>query len=309
MATFLQPADLGFFSVLVQCGSLTAAARELGISTPAVSKRLTAIENRIETVLVTRTTRRMSLTPEGELLLEKARAILGEINELEQQLVGLKKAPQGTLRVNTTLGFGREQIAPLISRFALKYPKVDVQLQLSVNPPPPTDNAFDVCIRFGSPPESRSIARFIAPNRRIVVASPEYLKRHGTPQAPSDLVKHACIGIRQGDEAYGQWRFKRVRGPRKPEGDEITVKVRGNLTTNDGGVAVNWALDGHGILLRAEWDVRRYVQSGRLVEVLADWAAPEADIYAVFSQQLRSSARVRAFVAFVSDALHEASGG
>jgi LysR family transcriptional regulator, transcriptional activator for dmlA len=301
MGHSIQPADLGFFSTLVQCGSLTAAARELGISTPAVSKRLTHMEARLGTALVTRTTRRMGLTPEGEVYLENARKILGEIEDMEHQLVGLKRAPQGTLRVNATLGFGRTHIAPLLSEFVRKHPKVDVQLQLSVNPPALTDDAFDVCFRFGPPPDSRGIARLIAPNRRIVVASPAYLKKHGTPAAPRELAKHNCIGIRQGDEAYGQWRFTALRKTRTgPEAE--TVKVRGNLTTNDGGIAVNWALEGHGILLRAEWDVQRYLDSGRLVQVLTGYSSPDADIYAVYGPQHRSSVRVRALLDFVAHA-------
>ena len=300
MANAIQPADLGFFSTLVQCGSLTAAAREMGITTPAVSKRLSQIEARLGTALLTRTTRRMGLTAEGEVYLENARKILGDIEDMEHQLVGLKQAPQGTLRVNATLGFGRSHIAPLISQFVRKHPKVDVQLQLSVNPPALGDDAFDVCFRFGHPPDSRGIARFIAANRRIVVASPAYVKRHGVPAAPRELVKHNCIGIRQGDEAYGQWRFTPVRTGRSGTDKTETVKVRGNLTTNDGGIAVNWALEGHGILLRAEWDVQRYLASGRLVQLLAGYSSPDADIYAVYAQQHRSSVRVKALIDFVA---------
>ncbi|MBA2964276.1 MULTISPECIES: LysR family transcriptional regulator [Ramlibacter] len=304
MARTVHPADLGFFSMLVHSGSLTAAARELGLTTPAVSKRLSQIEARLGTALVTRTTRRMGLTPEGEIYLENARRILGEIETMEQQLLGLTQEPQGTVRVNATLGFGRSHIAPLLSQFVRKHPKVEVQLQLSVNPPALTDDAYDVCFRFGHPPDSRGIARFIAPNRRVLVASPAYLKRHGAPATPRDLARHNCIGIRQGDEAYGQWRFTSLRGGRAAEQAQ-TVKIRGNLTTNDGGIAVSWALEGHGILLRAEWDVQRYLASGRLVQVLPDHGSPDADIYAVYSQQHRSSVRVKAVVDFVAAAFDE----
>jgi len=306
MSKTINPADLGFFSVLVHSGSLTSAARELGLTTPAISKRLSQIETRLGTTLVTRTTRRMGLTPEGEIYLENARRILADIELMETQLLGQQQAPQGSLRVNATLGFGRSHIAPLISQFVRKHPKVDVQLQLSVNPPPITDDVYDVCFRFGHPPDSRGIARLVAPNRRVVVASPAYLKRHGTPMTPTDLAKHNCIGIRQGDEVYGQWRFTGARGGRKAEQSE-TVKIRGNLTTNDGGIAVNWALEGHGILLRAEWDVERFLATGRLVKVLEGYASPDADIYAVYAQQHRSSVRVRALVDFVAASFDAAS--
>ncbi|GAA4332612.1 LysR family transcriptional regulator [Variovorax defluvii] len=296
MAPAIAPADLGFFSTLASAGSLSAAARELGITTPAVSKHLALMESRIGVPLVNRTTRRMSLTPEGELYLERARLILGEIEGMAQMLGASKATPQGLLRVNATLGFGRSHVAPLISRFARKYPQVEVQLQLSVNPPAPTEDLFDVCVRFGAPPDSRLIARHIAPNRRLLCAAPAYLARRGTPKVPSDLARHNCIGIRQGEEAYGVWRLASGRGR---SARTEAVKTRGSLSTNDGEIAVNWALDGHGILMRAEWDIERYLRTGRLVQVLPQYFTPDADIYAVYPQQHQMAARVRAFVDFL----------
>lgn len=300
MTSPVQPADLGFFSALAACGSLSAAARELGISTPAVSKRLSQMETRLGVTLVNRTTRRMSLTPEGELYVAHARRILGEIDDMAQLLGGAKGEAQGLLRVNATLGFGRSHVAPLISKFVRKHPQVEVQLQLSVNPPPLTDDAFDVCIRFGAPPEARVIARRIASNRRLLCASPAYLARAGQPRVPNDLAHHRCIGIRQGDEAYGMWRLSTGRGAAQRT---EAVKTRGALSTNDGEIAVNWALDGHGILMRAEWDIARYLRSGRLVQVLANYRTPDADIYAVYPQRHQLSARVRTFVEFIAAAL------
>ena len=297
MAVGIQPSDLGFFSALASAGSLSAAARELGITTPAVSKHLALMESRIGVSLVNRTTRRMSLTPEGELYLQHARRILGEINDMGE-LLGLSRAtPTGLLRVNATLGFGRSHVAPLISRFVRKHPQVEVQLQLSVNPPPLTDDSFDVCIRFGAPPDARVIARHIAPNRRLLCASPAYLAKHGTPRVPNDLTRHNCIGIRQGEEAYGVWRLANGRG--KAATTEA-IRTRGNLATNDGEIAVNWALDGHGILMRAEWDIERHLRSGRLVQVLPQYHTPDAEIYAVYPQRHQLAARVRAFVDFVA---------
>jgi len=298
----VQPADLGFFSTLASAGSLSAAARELGITTPAVSKHLALMESRLGVPLVVRTTRRMSLTPEGELYLESARRILGEIDGMEESL-GLSKAtPKGLLRVNATLGFGRSHVAPLISRFVRKHPQVEVQLQLSVNPPPLTEDSFDVCVRFGAPPDSRVIARYIAPNRRLLCASPAYLAKHGVPKIPNDLTKHNCIGIRQGEEAYGVWRLTSGRGK---SATTEAVKTRGNLTTNDGEIAVNWALEGHGVLMRAEWDIERYLRNGRLVHVLPQYHTPDADIHAVYPQRHQLAARVRAFVDFVALSLSQ----
>jgi DNA-binding transcriptional LysR family regulator len=293
----VQPTDLGFFSVLARAGSLSAAARELGITTPAVSKHLALMESRLGLRLVTRSTRRMGLTPEGELYLAHARRILGDIEDMAQLLGASKATPQGLLRVNATLGFGRSHVAPLISRFAKLNPQVEVQLQLSVNPPALSEDSYDVCIRFGAPPDARVVARRIAANRRLLCAAPAYLAAHGTPKVPHDLARHRCIGIRQGEEAYGLWRLSSGRG--KAATTEA-VKTRGNLSTNDGEIAVKWALDGHGILMRAEWDIARYLKSGRLVQVLPQCHTPDADIHAVFPQHLQLAARVRAFVDFLA---------
>ena len=302
MSAGIQPADLGFFSALAAAGSLSAAARELGITTPAVSKRLALMETRVGVSLVNRTTRRMSLTPEGELYLEHARRILGDIDDMEQLLGVSKATPKGLLRVNATLGFGRSHVAPLISRFVRAHPQVEVQLQLSVNPPPLTDDSFDVCIRFGPPPDARVIARHIAPNRRLLCASPAYLARHGVPKVPNDLTRHNCIGIRQGEEAYGVWRLSSGRGK---NASVEAVKTRGTLTTNDGEIAVSWALDGHGIVMRAEWDVERHLKNGKLVQVLPQHHTPDADIHAVYPQRHQRAARVRAFVDFVALSLNQ----
>ncbi|HWI83227.1 LysR family transcriptional regulator [Ramlibacter sp.] len=283
------PSEMAFFSLLARCGGFSAAARELDLSTAAVSKRLAQMEARLGVRLLARTTRRVSLTPEGELYLAQARRILAEIDDMERMVASSLAAPRGLLRVNTTLGFGRSHIGPLVSQFAKQHPEVQVQLQLTVDPPPLTEDAFDVCVHFGEPPDARVIARLIAPNRRLLCASPAYLARHGTPKSPHDLTQHSCIGIRQGDQAYGVWRL--ASGKRTE-----TVKVRGALSTNDGEMAVAWALAGHGIVMRAEWDVARYLRSGRLRQVLEQWQTPPADIYAVYPQRHQTSARVGAFV-------------
>ena len=284
---------MAFFSLLARCGSFSATARELDVTTPAVSKRLAQMEARLGVQLLNRTTRRVGLTPEGETYLSHARRILADIDDMEQLVSSAVAAPKGLLRVNATLGFGRSHIAPLISAFSKLHPQVQIQLQLSVDPPPLSEDAFDVCVRFGEPPDARVVARRIAPNRRLLCAAPSYLARHGSPKVPHDLTLHDCIGIRQGGEAYGIWRLS--TGKRTE-----TVKVRGQLSTNDGEIAVNWALAGHGIVMRAEWDIARYLRSGRLRPVLENYRTPPADIHAVYPQRHQASARVRAFVDFLA---------
>jgi LysR family transcriptional regulator, transcriptional activator for dmlA len=294
------PSEMAFFALLARLGNFSAVAREMNITTPAVSKRLSQMESRLGVQLLNRTTRRVSLTPEGEVYLEHARRILADIDDMERLVSSSLAAPKGLLRVNATLGFGRSHIAPLISGFARTHPDVQVQLQLTVNPPALTEDAFDVCIRFGEPPDARVIAKRIASNRRLICASPAYLKLHGTPKTPHELTQHNCIGIRQGDEAYGIWHLS--AGPKTE-----TVKVRGSLSTNDGEIAVNWALAGHGLLMRAEWDITKYLNSGRLQLVLDNWQTPPADIYAVYPQRLQTAARVRAFVDHIVDAFASTS--
>lgn len=286
--------EMGFFSTLIARGSFSAAARALAITTPAVSKRLAQLEARLGVRLVNRTTRRMSLTPEGELYLGHARRILADIDDMERAVAGAMARPQGLLRINATLGFGRAHVAPLASAFVRLHPQVDIQLQLSTDPPPLSEDAFDVCIRFGEPPDARVIARRIAPHERILCASPAYLQRHGVPRTPDDLARHNCIGIRQGDDAYGTWKLSSGRRTQ-------TIKVRGNLSTNDGEIAVKWALEGHGIVQRSQWDVATHLRSGRLRQVLENHRTPNADIHAVYPQRHQAAARVLAFVDFVSE--------
>jgi len=287
---------------LARAGGMSAAARELDVTPAAVSKRLAQIEARLGVRLFNRSTRRLSLTAEGEVYLENARRILGEIDDLDALIASRQAAPRGLLKVNAPLGFGRSYIAPAIAEFAQQYPEVSLQLQLTDRPADFVREAFDVAVRFGDLPDTSLIARKIAPNRRLVCASPGYLKKHGTPVTPHDLARHQCIVLRQNEAAYGLWRF--TKGRRSE-----TVKVRGNLSSNDGEVTLTWGLAGLGILQRAEWDLARYLRSGRLVQVLEDYALPQADIYAVFPERHHLSAKVRVFVDFLVAYFGEGSEG
>lgn len=284
-----QISELAFFTQLVRLGSLAATARELNLTPPAVSKRLAQLELRLGVRLLNRTTRSISLTAEGELYLTNAQRILGEIEELERRISSSRAEPKGLLRVNAPLGFGRTHVAPAISSFVRRYPEVEVQLHLTDRPINLPDDAIDVGIRFGELPDSRLIARKIAANRRRLCASPAYLETFGTPETPKDLAQHNCIVLRQNDAAFGIWRLSRGK-------QTESIKVRGALSTNDGEVAMKWALEGHGILLRAEWNLARYLRTGQLVEVLGDYETPPADIYAVYLERLNLSAKVSLFV-------------
>lgn len=284
--------DLAFFALLLKQGSLAAVARELGVTPPVVTKRLSSLEKRLGARLLNRTTRRMSVTHEGEVYLTNGARILADIEELELTVASSRAVPKGLLRVNATFGFGRKHIAPAVSDFAKRYPEVEVQLQMTERPMNLADMAFDVGIRIGELPDARITARKIASNRRLLCASPIYLEKAGTPSVPHDLQRHDCIVIRENDAAYGVWHLSNGR-------KQETVKVRGTLSTNDGEAALGWALDGHGIIMRSQWDAAAYLRSGRLCPVLEDWSLPGADIFAVYPERLNLSAKVSAFVNFL----------
>jgi len=286
--------DLAFFAVLVKAGSLAALARELGVTPPAVTKRLANLEQRLGVRLLNRTTRTMSVTHEGEIYLADGSRILADIETLERTVSNSRAVPKGLLRINASFGFGRKHIGPAVSAFSKRYPEVEVQLQLSDRPLNLADQAFDIGIRIGEMPDARIIARKIASNRRLLCAARAYLKQHAAPSGPRELQQHACIVLRENDAAYGSWQLS--KGKRHE-----TVKVRGTLSTNDGEIALDWALAGHGILLRSEWDVAPYLRSGRLRQVLGDWALPPSDIFAVYPERLNLSAKVTAFVDFAAD--------
>lgn len=284
-----QDSELSFFCLLVRHASLAATARELNLTPPAVSRRLSNLEERLGVRLLNRTTRRVSLTSEGEVYFAHAQRILSDIDDMERLVSSSRAAPKGLLRVNAPLGFGRSYIGPSISSFSEAYPDVEVQLQLTDRPIALPDDSIDVSIRFGDMPDSRLTAKMVAANRRLLVASPKYLRQVVAPIYPHDLTQLQCIVLRQNEAAYGNWRLTRA-------GRTETIKVHGKLSTNDGEVALNWALDGRGILMRAQWDVAKYLRTGRLVQVLADHETPPADIYAVYSDRLNLSAKVTCFV-------------
>jgi len=286
--------DLDFFVQLVKQGSLASLAREIGVTPPAISARLSQLEKRLGVRLLNRTTRRLSVTHEGEVYLAAGSQLLDSLQELERAVSSSRAMPQGLLRVNTTFGFGRRHIAPVIAEFARRYPEVEVQLELTDRAINLADKAFDVGIWFGTVPDSRLVARQIASNRRLLYASPAYLKLAGTPVTPHDLQKHQCIVLRENDAAYGTWHLS--RGTKRE-----TVKVRGALSTNDGETALMWALAGFGVLMRSEWDANVHLRDGRLVEVLPDWHLPPADIHAIYPERMHLSAKVSVFIDFLSD--------
>ncbi|OUL70222.1 LysR family transcriptional regulator [Paraburkholderia hospita] len=288
--------DLNLFALVARHRNLAAAARELGVTPPAVSKRLAQLERRLGVRLMNRTTRRLSLTPEGELYLANGSRILDELQELEQLVTRSRAEPAGLLRVNASFGFGRARIAPAISDFVARFPSMKIQLHLTDRPMSLQEEGFDLGIRFGEVPDARVNARLLMKNRRIVCASPDYVKRHGMPLLPHDLTRHACIVLRENESAYGTWHFS--RGKRVE-----TVKVDGPLASNDGSAVLHWALEGRGVVVRSQWEIGEYLERGALVPLLVDWALPGADIHAIYLERNQLSVKLRTFVDFLGEYL------
>jgi LysR family transcriptional regulator, transcriptional activator for dmlA len=298
--------DLAFFALLVKRGSLAGAAQQIGVTPPAVSKRLAAIERRLGVRLLQRTTRRISLTPEGETYFVEGARVLGELEALERAVVGSRAVPKGLMRVCATLGFGRRRVAPALSRFARRFPEVEVQLELTDRPVNLVEQGFDLQLRLGELPDARLTARLLARNRRVLCASPAYLRKAGEPASPRELAQHRCLFIRESDETFGTWH---LRSGARTE----TVKVRGPLASNDGECVLNWALDGHGILMRSLWEAAPMLRTGKLRQVLSSWSLPPADIYAVFPTRNLLSAKTRALVDYLLEVFErhreDADGG
>ncbi|WP_321924977.1 LysR substrate-binding domain-containing protein [Paraburkholderia guartelaensis] len=285
---------LEFFVLLGRYGNLSSVARDMDITPPAATKRLAQLEARLGVRLVNRTTRSVSLTAEGETFLHYATRILAEVKEMEDVVSSSRSVTRGLLRVNATLGFGRTTIAPLVSEFARRHPHVEVQLDVTDRPIDLVESGVDLAVRFGELPDKRLIARRIMTNRRLLCASPRYLEMQGTPATLGDLANHQCIVHRQNDNAYGIWRLERG-------GEAHSVKVHGMLSSNDGDIVLGWALDGHGILLRSEWDLAKYLESGRLRVVLPEFVQPLADLFVYYPNKRNQSARARAFIDFLAE--------
>ncbi len=270
---------------------------------PAVSKRLAGLEARLRVRLLHRTTRRISLTPEGESYLVEGARILAEMEALERAIAGTGSTPHGLLKIGATLGFGRRHIAPALSGFARRFPNIEVQLYLTDRPLNLVEQGLDAMIHFGEMPDVRLTARLMANNRRLLCAAPSYLEARGEPSSPRELARHNCIFIREADETFGTWHLRHGA-------QQETVKVRGTMSTNDGESALAWALDGQGLIVRSEWDVAQPLRSGALRRVLPQWQIAPADIHLVFPARSHRPDKVRALVDFLLEhfASHRASG-
>jgi DNA-binding transcriptional LysR family regulator len=283
--------QLATFVEVAAKGSLSAAARSEGIAPAMIGRRLDALEARLGVKLLQRTTRKIVLTNEGMAFLEDCQRILADVENAEAAVSDRSVNASGHLSISAPAGFGRQHVAPLIPSFLTEHRNVTLTLNLNDRVVDLLGEGIDVAIRIAMLSDSSMVGIKLADNKRVLVASPDYIKRHGAPASLNDLAAHNCLAM-SSDGSQRGWTFRQ-------NGKNITLKVNGNMECNDGEVLHDWALAGKGLAWRSIWEVGAAIESGRLVTVLDEFSAPGNDIYAVFSQRRHLPLRIRAFVDFL----------
>jgi LysR family transcriptional activator of dmlA len=284
----LENEDLRVFATVVRKGGFAAAAQELGASPAYVSKRIGILEDVLGVRLFQRTTRRVVITEDGERVYSRAQAILGDLDDLLDEVSERRREPGGDLRICSSFGFGRNVVAPAIAQIVAAYPGLRIRFEVFDRLVDTVAEGFDLDVRVGDEIAPQLIARRLMANQRILCATPGYLERHGMPKSLQELSAHQCLAIKERDHPFGVWRLRGRNG-------EETVKVSGALSTNHGEIALRWAAEGAGIVLRSRWDAQPYLDAGKLVQVLPDFTQ-EANVWAVYPQRLAASAKLRVCV-------------
>ena len=289
--------DLNLFLRVLDLGSISAAARSLDLSVAVASQRLKRLERSLGVRLLHRTTRQLRATSEGIALAEQGRSLVEDLDALTGNLSQTAKEVAGTLRVTIPASFGRQYVSPLLPEFMARHPRLRLHIDLADQIRDLVSEGFDLAIRIGALKSSELIATRLASNRRVLCASPDYLRRHGMPKTPDDLAKHDCLLMAVSADATDVWH---LRGP----GDkEVSVRVQSRLKSNLGEVIRDAALGGLGIAVHSTWHVCEDLRAGRLKQVLSDYELPESGIYAVMPQRRLVLPRVRAFVDFLTQQL------
>ncbi|MFO6420279.1 LysR family transcriptional regulator [Hylemonella sp. W303a] len=318
------------FVAVATRGSLTAAARAEGVAPAIMGRRLDALEERLGVKLLLRTTRRLSLTHEGSAFLEDCQRLLADIANAEAGVSAGGVKASGHLRVTAPAGFGRRHVAPLVPRFRALHNDVTISLNLSDRVVDMAREGYDCAVRVGDLPDSSLVSVRLADNRRLCVATPEYLKRHGSPQTPQDLARFDCLVLSSEASQTRGWAFRMPRKaqglqtegtgegsgippsaqgleqeiasaevPGLADGELFHYRPQGPLDCSDGQVLHDWCLAGYGIAWRSTWEVEEDVSAGRLVPVLEDYAAPPNGIYVVFPQRKHLPLRLRLWLDFL----------
>ncbi len=286
--------DLALFLRVLDAGSISAAARSMDLSVAVASQRLKRLERELGVRLLHRTTRQLSATPEGVALAEQGRILVDEIETLTSGLRRAGTRVTGTLRVTTASMFGQQYISPLIPRFLALHPDVTLSFDLNDQTLDLVKAGFDLAIRIGTLDDSNLVARRLATNRRVLCASPKYLRRHGIPKTPADLEQHQCLILVGSHGRRDIWPLT------DPEKGEIRVRVNGRVESNQGELLREAALAGLGIAMHSTWHVWEDLRAGRLEVVLPGYPIADSGIYAVTPHRRFTPPRVRAFIEFLA---------
>lgn len=290
--------EMRVFTAVVDAASFVAAGDALNMSKAAVSRYVSDLEQRLGVRLMHRTTRKLSLTSEGEVFLTRCRDILSSIEASEAELSTRSVTASGLLKASVPVSFGIRHLAPLWSTFLDKHPQVTLDVQLADRVIDLVEEGFDLAVRIARLPDSSLISRQLASTRLVLCAAPSYLARRGAPRHPSELAQHDVMGyslMAMGD----QWQFSGPDGP-------VSAKVRPRMWSNNGESCVAAALQGAGILLQPTFLINQELASGQLVEILPQFRSVELGIYAVYPSRKFVLPKVRALVAFLEEKLGDA---
>ncbi|WP_313515924.1 LysR substrate-binding domain-containing protein [Pseudomonas sp.] len=290
---FPLPEDLRVFLTVIRKSGFASAAEELGLSPAYVSKRIAVLEKVFGARLLHRTTRRIALTDDGERVLGWAQRLLGEMDDFIGEMSEARQSPRGMLHICSTFGFGRNHVAPAISRLAETYPELEIRLDVFDRVVDIIGEGFDLEIRVGDDLPNQHMSRKLVSNQRVLCATPEYLARRGVPTSLEDLADHDCLVLKERNHPFAVWTLK--NGER-----ESSIRVNARLSSNNGEIVLQWALNDAGILLRSMWDVKPLLEQGRLVQVLHDYSQ-SANVWAVYPIRLGHSAKLRVCVEFLEN--------
>jgi LysR family transcriptional regulator, transcriptional activator for dmlA len=283
--------DIVLFVGVVDAGGFSAAAKVLKLSTPLLSKRVAALENALNTRLLNRTTRRLSLTEAGTVFYRHSVRVLAEAREAEDAVNFLNAAPRGLLRVSVPVTFGTQQLARVMPGFLERYPEVQVEMDISDRQVDLAEEGYDLAIRITRNPQQLLSARRLTHTRRLVCAAPSYWDRHGRPQTPAELVSHECI-VYTLNPSFNEWVFKSSTG-------EETISARGRFKVNNTSAMLEAAIGGLGVIMLTSLSVERALNTGELEAVLTNYITPEAEIYVLYLQNRYLSNKARAFIDYL----------
>lgn len=286
--------DIRLFVEAANLGGISAAGRKLGLSPAAASARLNNLETHLKSRLFERTTRSLRLTDEGRAFLLYCQQGLQAFDDGFALLENRTQAVSGRIRLSATSDFGRHMLTDWLDEFNEVYPDVQFTLLLSDSLSSLHREDIDLAIRFGEPQDSLFIARQLAKNRRVLCASPTYLEKQGSPKSPKELAQFPCIVLSSDKGPINEWQFKYDE-----EIENVTISMEYARETNDGAVARQWAIDGHGIVLKSIWDVVTDIEEKRLEKVLPQWVFADVPVHALYHRNRYMPARVRAFLNFL----------